>query len=446
VIKLIFPNDTYSQFSLSLLDSDDETCAILLANEVESGLDKRLLVTKIIAAPSDAYVKRSNVYAELKQSFLIPVIKEARQTNSSVIFCHSHPGTFESPKFSIIDDDGEKKLSDFLKNRIPQKTHGALVISQGGCSARKLGGNESIEVIAVGRNVKKLTYVNDLSFVSETSFDRQIRAFGKDGQKAIQNLKIAIVGLGGTGSIVSSELAHLGVTNLTFIDPDDVEKTNLNRLVGSTPKDLSKSKVEVAQRTFLSINPKAKITVEKADVTEENIASQLTNYDCIFCCTDSHASRAVLNQIAYQYYVPVIDMGVSISTKNGEVSHITGRVQMLSPGLGCLVCANALNGTMIRRELMSETQKKADPYFESEVGQPEPSVISLNGTVSSLAITMFLGIFTQIPSAARLQFYDGIKGVVRSAIQSQTDNCVVCSKKGILGFGDKQKLPTKAPM
>jgi hypothetical protein len=137
-------------------------------------------------------------------------------------------------------------------------------------------------------------------------------------------------------------------------------------------------------------------------------------------------------------------MGVSISIKNGVVSHITGRVQMLTPSLGCLVCGNVLDGNAIRREMMNEEQIKADPYFNSNIGEPQPAVISLNGTISSLAVTMFLSSVTKIPGAARLQYYDGIKGVVRSATETKTVSCIVCSKNGALGLGSHLALPTKS--
>ncbi len=68
---------------------------------------------------------------------------------------------------------------------------------------------------------------------------------------------------------------------------------------------------------------------------------------------DSHASRAVVGQAAYQYLVPAIDMGVSISVAEGLITHITGRVQLLAPGQPCLSCTGALDGEQIRRELLT---------------------------------------------------------------------------------------------
>jgi molybdopterin-synthase adenylyltransferase len=443
VTKLIFQGNSFIDLSSQLLVSSIESCAIILATSINTLQDEHLLVSEIIVVPDDFYSIRTSSLSEIKPDFLVSIVKRARSAQQSVVFCHTHPNTHIKPAFSHIDDEGEKALCTFMKERVPNITHAALVIGNGGCMARKLGSQEEIDVIQTGAYRRVISSSRVPVHKMSENHDRQVRAFGKEGQSIIEQLRIGIVGLGGTGSFVSNQLAYLGGSDFILIDPDDIELTNLNRLVGSTAADVESPKVEVAKRNIYSINNKANVRSIKGDVTYENVAKELISCDFIFCCTDSHASRAVINQIAYQYYIPSIDMGVSISTKDGAVSHITGRVQMLSPGLGCLVCGNVLDGNAIRREMMNEEQKKADPYFNSSIGEPEPAVISLNGTMSSLAITMFLGAVTNIPAKARLQYYDGIKGVLRSVIQSQNPSCIVCSKNGALGLGHQGNLPTR---
>jgi hypothetical protein len=80
----------------------------------------------------------------------------------------------------------------------------------------------------------------------------------------------------------------------------------------------------------------------------------------------------VVNQAAYQFLVPVIDMGVSITVADGVVTHITGRVQMLAPGLPCLTCSNALNSEAIRREMLTPEQRAADPYIQGGASRSRP--------------------------------------------------------------------------
>ena len=75
---------------------------------------------------------------------------------------------------------------------------------------------------------------------SDTEHDRQVRMFGAAGQHILRASKVAVIGLGEVGSLVTEYLARLGVGNLVLIDPDEIESTNLSRVVGATPASTSK--------------------------------------------------------------------------------------------------------------------------------------------------------------------------------------------------------------
>ena len=122
---------------------------------------------------------------------------------------------------------------------------------------------------------------------------------------------------------------------ICLLDPDRLEETNLNRVVGATAMDVGRPKVEVAADLMLRINPKIKITALTGNVLLAREARPLLSCDVLFCCTDSHGSRAVVNQLAYQYLIPTFDLGLRIDVRAGKVASITGRVQMLAPGLPC---------------------------------------------------------------------------------------------------------------
>ncbi|HSI28259.1 MAG: ThiF family adenylyltransferase [Methylophilus sp.] len=440
--KLIFPGNSFANLYANLLDSDLETCAIILAIPTGNATSQRLLVSEIVTVPPDYYVERTEYSAVINPDFLISLIKRARVNQCSVIFCHTHPFEGAIPCFSIIDEDGEAQLLQLMNSRVPDIQHGSLLLTPNGCKAKKLGGDESIEIIEIG--VKRIVYSkHSTNHFQPDKFDRQVRAFGIDGQKVLSSLKVVIVGLGGTGSVVAMQLAHLGITDFTLVDPDVVEVTNLNRLVGACPKDVGTPKVNVAASRIRELNSECSLCLIQGDITYAEVAQELLDCDFIFSCTDSHSSRAVLNQVAYQYFIPVVDIGVSITTSESEVTYITGRAQLLTPGQGCLICGNLLDGNQIRQELMSEEQIKMDPYFQGSQGIVQPAVISINSTMSSLAVSMFLGVVTAIPTNATLQFYDGIKGVVRSVRQNVDASCIVCSKNGAFGLGPNWQLPTR---
>jgi hypothetical protein len=232
------------------------------------------------------------------------------------------------------------------------------------------------------------------------------------------------------------------VGHLLLIDPDVVEESNLNRLVGASRENVGQPKAAVAAHYVESIRPDVHTEPVIGSVLQAVTARRLADVDFFFCCTDSYGSRAVLSQLAYQYLVPCIDTGVSITVQQARISHITGRVQMLAPGLSCLTCAGLLDADAVRRDLMTDYERQSDPYFMG-AHEPQPAVISLNGTVVSLAVTMFLAAVTSIPAEARYQLYNGITGTVRAVKHTPDATCIVCSAAGALARGDEWPLPAR---
>ena len=425
-----------------LQESPREGAAVLLAGHATQNNDTALLVREVIPVPTEAYMVQKPTRLEIQPAFLAPLIKRARNEGWSIILTHSHPFS-SGADFSLADDEGEALMMPTLFARASNRPHGALVIGQTGFSARIRYAPDSCHRVTwiheVGRNFLRHGAHSDGQEIKELD-DRSVRAFGVAGQTLLRGLRIAIVGLGGTGSIVTEELAHLGVGELILMDPDDVEESNLNRLVGSSHPDIGKPKVDVAAALVRRIRPNIGVTAIRGSAVVRSEAKELLTADLILCCTDSQGSRTVLNQIAYQYYIPTIDLGVRIDATDDHVTTMVGRVQLLAPGLSCLVCQGLLDSEAVRRDLLSDYERRLDPYIVGAV-EPQPAVISLNGVVASLAVTMLLATVTGISVEARHQVYLANRGTVRAIVSSPLENCIVCSNRGALGRGDNWPLP-----
>ncbi|RYD83858.1 MAG: ThiF family adenylyltransferase, partial [Verrucomicrobiaceae bacterium] len=231
--------------------------------------------------------------------------------------------------------------------------------------------------------------------------------------------------------------------NLLLVDDDHIEFTNLNRVVGATRKDVGVAKVKVAERMILQINPDAKVEMLSADVTTDGVARRVVEADIVFCCTDSHASRHVLNQAAYQYLTPVIDMGVSISVASNGATTFAGHSKFLAPGQACLWCSKHLDSEQVRRELMTDEQRAGDPYVLGAARVVQPAVISLNGTVASVSMTMMLAVVAGVPAAPRYVLYQGNRARMNSTMADRDDECPFCGPKAPIGWGDLLQLPRK---
>jgi molybdopterin/thiamine biosynthesis adenylyltransferase len=429
----------YETLARSLLDdSSTERCAIGLAHHDASG---SWVLAAAVAVPDDAYAHRDAISASLKPEQLVAIANRARASGMSPIIIHTHPHAGGAPRFSPIDDNGEAEMKAYFDRRAPEARPLAVVIGPEGCSARELGLGNPVPVWKVGSSLWLMSD-SGIGGMASGRHDRQVRAFGEIGQRIVSMLRILVIGAGGTGSATVQQLAYLGALDLTIVDPDNVDETNLNRLIGAGPADVGAPKVEVARRMARLINPEARVDAIVRDIVDEEATAIVADFDFVFLCTDSHASRAVAGQAAYQFLVPTIDMGVSITVAGGAITHVTGRVQMLAPGLPCLSCTRALDASQIRQEMLTPEQRAADPYVLGQ-HEPQPAVVSLNTTMASLAVTMFLGAVTPVPAQARFQLYDGMRGTVRPTTASLQHKCIVCSREGALARGWSWPLPVR---
>src|SRR6266446_1564964 len=406
--RLVLTAENLSSLRSELLQFKHESCAILYGRSVEiGGRLVRIIVRDSEIPQSDAYSVRTGARVQLRPEVVAMAGQRARKNNESVVFVHTHPFSFNA--FSQTDDAGELELAAFLKQRVPTARHAALLLTPEVSIARELGQYTPLRVTGVGRTLEFGETLSDPT--SAVRYDRQIRALGSHGQRKLETIRVGIVGVGGTGSVVLQQLVHLGVMDFVLIDPDTIEETNLNRVVGATSSDVGDHKVDVARRWGQRINADLKIDARRDNIINVETARSLSDVDFVFGCTDSHGSRAVLNQVAYQYLVPVIDMGLVIVATEKRITDIAGRVQLLAPGLACLTCANLLDAEQVRRDMLTDFERRADPYIIGEA-HPAPAVISLNSTVAGLAVTMFLNTAVALLGDARFLNYNAIAGTV----------------------------------
>src|SRR4029077_5815617 len=126
-------------------------------------------------------------------------------------------------------------------------------------------------------------------------FDRQARAFTSAFQPILRRLHIGIVGVGGTGSAVCEQLIRLGIGRLTLIDNGKFEKSNVNRVYGSSVFDEGIAKVNIAARLAANIGLGTDIVSIEGHLSYQSVARQLVNCDAIFGCTDDEWGRSILN-------------------------------------------------------------------------------------------------------------------------------------------------------
>jgi len=443
--RLVFRKDDYDRVrSILGTHAPLESACFLLARPVRTTSGRwRLIVFEILEPDSSDVHGRSAISISISPRFVAHVMDRAKSESASVVLVHSHPeGCAGTP--SSIDLATEQALVPRLRRWVPDAPVARLIVDgEGDVHAAIVHGgpgDSELMVVSVGEKIDVLSDTHDEDVVDRhAQYDRQMLAFGEIGQRRLRSLIVGVVGVGGTGSLVAQQLAHLGVRQIIFVDPDAVERSNLNRLVGATPQDVGRTKVDVCADAYARVSPNAVMHAVRGDVRDRSSARLLLDADVLFLCTDSQGSRAVVSQISYQYAIPTFDLGVGIHMSGSGVRHVAGRVQMIGPGLPCLLCCGVMDPSIVRQELLSEEERRSDPYVAG-VRVPQPAVISINSAVAGFAVTMFLAAATGIPMSARHCRLRMESGTALSLVADRVPGCPVCSESGALGRGDDWDL------
>jgi molybdopterin/thiamine biosynthesis adenylyltransferase len=201
---------------------------------------------------------------------------------------------------------------------------------------------------------------------------------GPDTDAILAGIEAGVVGLGGGGSHVVQQLAHVGVGKFVPVDHDTIEEKNLNRLIGGTAADVDakRAKTEIAQRMIKGINPGAQVT--PCLMRWQDAIATLRRCDVIFGCVDSYRERDELERFARRFLIPYIDLGMDVHEANVGVS-ISGQTVLSSPGGPCLWCLGIL--TEQRIALEARNYGKAGS---------RPQVVWANGVLASLAVGLFV--------------------------------------------------------
>jgi molybdopterin-synthase adenylyltransferase len=223
---------------------------------------------------------------------------------------------------------------------------------------------------------------------------------GPNSESTLRSIRAAIIGLGGGGSHIAQQLAHIGVGNLFLIDPDTIDKegTNLNRLIGGTEKDVEEEtlKVEIAKRLISSVD--SKIQVHTFATPWQDNLPLLRDADVVFGGIDGLLQRRDIESATRRYMTPYIDIGMDVHEIGSKFS-VSGQVTLSMPGQPCMKCMGIIR----------------DDYLAQEAGLygaagGRPQVVWSNGVLASAAVGLFMQLVT--PWAAddqpiRLLEYDG---------------------------------------
>ncbi len=217
---------------------------------------------------------------------------------------------------------------------------------------------------------------------------------GEHAETWIGTCVVGIIGLGGGGSHIVQQLAHIGFLRYILYDADIVKDHNLNRLIGATLADVVENlpKIEVARRVILGLQSDA--SVEAYQKRWQEHPEPLRRCDLIFGCVDGLGERRELEACARRYLIPYIDIGVDVHQVGAEPPQMAGQVILSMPGEPCLMCMGFLSETDLARE--------AARYGDAG---PRPQVVWANGVLASTAVGIAVDLLTGWTAALLVPVY-----------------------------------------
>jgi hypothetical protein len=232
-------------------------------------------------------------------------------------------------------------------------------------------------------------------------FSRQ-SFLGAHSEETLKELRVGICGLGGGGSHIVQQLAHVGVGNFINADPDGAEDVNLNRLIGATLEDIlaKRLKTAISERVIRGLLPEACVTLLPSQWQVH--AELLRTCHIIFGCLDGYAERAQLEAFCRRFLIPLIDIGMDVYAVNKSHS-VSGQVIVSMPGEHCMRCYGFITDAKLEEEALR---------YGAAGGKPQ--VVWPNGVLASTAVGLAVNLVCpwSKPVGSTYLEYDGDRHTV----------------------------------
>ena len=230
---------------------------------------------------------------------------------------------------------------------------------------------------------------------------------GIEGQQRILNGHALIIGAGGLGSPVALYLASAGVGQITLVDEDTVDLTNLQRQIAHTTARVGQAKAESAKLAMLAINPGVNVTSVVARASGAALEALVAKADVVFDCTDNFKTRHAINAACVKYRKALVS-GAAIRF-DGQISVY----DMRQPDSPCYACVFALD-------------EKFEEVACATMGVLAPLVGIIGAMQAAEGVKLLSGAGQSL--AGRLVMLDGLTMEFSEIRMSKDAACGVCGE------------------
>ena len=397
---LVLPGSLVSELHEHARLPNESGAVLLVRDHSTASGDTRLLGRSLHWVPNEAYLERTPREMKIRSDGYIASLGLAEETGAIPMWLHTHP--VGPPLVSRKDMRVEAVLADVFRLRSGSDCFGTVIVSPSDDGLTLTGTLQRAD--SAQEPIDRFWFVGDRwnlyrafdvrrTHLEPGVFDRSVRAFGEAVQRTIGELDIAVVGVGGTGSAVAEQLVRLGARRLALIDADVLSASNVTRVYGSTAAQVGRRKTEVLAEHLRAIAPDLRCRLIHGLCSSSPVARSLASADLVFGCTDDNAGRLVLSRLSSYYLVPVIDIGILLSSDAAEtLTGIDGRITTLSPGSACLLCRGRVDIARAAAEMKmpEERVRLADEGYAPALVEVEPAVVAFTTMVASFAVSELL--------------------------------------------------------
>lgn len=232
-------------------------------------------------------------------------------------------------------------------------------------------------------------------------YDRQIRILGVQGQAKLSKASVLVAGIGGLGCIASTYLTAAGIGRIILVDKGKVEKSNLNRQILYSEKDIGKFKAQIATERLRELNSEIEIEGMIIEINDENVEELVRKVDIVVDGMDNYRARFSLNKACVKLGKVFV---------HGAIHGLFGQLMVIIPNKGpCLQCV-----------ISKET--------------PQTDVIPILGAIpaviASLEVLETIKIITGLgePTIGKMIFFDGETMKMHEVKILKRANCPICGK------------------
>ncbi|WP_138517414.1 HesA/MoeB/ThiF family protein [Rhodoferax bucti] len=229
---------------------------------------------------------------------------------------------------------------------------------------------------------------------------------GIEGQEKITQAHVLVIGAGGLGSPAAMYLAAAGVGQLSLVDPDEVDLTNLQRQIIHSTSSVGQPKVASAATRLNALNPGTQVHGYAQSADAEWLAAHLPGIDVVLDCCDNFSTRQAVNAACVARGIPLVS-GAAIRF-DGQVAVFDTR----KTDAPCYACA-------------FPPDDAPPPTRCATMGVFAPLVGIIGAMQAAEALKVLMGFPVNL--TGRLMLFDGLRSEWTEMRLPRDPACPVCS-------------------